>query len=100
MEKQARTHRVGSVTAGLSMIGFGILFIVHLFYEAFDYAFIFKLWPIIIIGLGIELLLSNLATEKLVYDKGAIFLLVFMSFFAMGMAGADMIFTYCREGLF
>lgn len=31
MEKQVRTHRVGSFTAGISMIVLGVLFILRLF---------------------------------------------------------------------
>ena len=51
-----RTHRVGTLTAGLSFITFGVLFLLHLFINAISYDLIFKLWPFIIIGLGIELL--------------------------------------------
>ena len=47
-----------------------------------------------IIGLGIELLISNFLTDKIIYDKAAIFLMIVIAFFAMGMAGADWCFTY------
>ena len=89
-----RTHRVGSITTGLMLIAFGVMFVLHLFVGVIGYDLIFKRWPIILIGLGIEVLLSNFNQEKIVYDKGAIFLMITVAFFAMGMAGADWIFTH------
>ncbi len=95
MEKEnnlqiCRTHRVGSVTTGISMVGFGVLLLLHSLFGVISYNMIFALWPLILIGLGIELLLSNLLERKIVYDKAAVFLLMIMTFFAMGMAVADM----------
>lgn len=85
-----RTHRVGSVTAGLCMVGFGIIFLLHTFGNLVNYDFIFKLWPIMFIVLGVEILLSNFAEKRIVYDKAAIFLMIVMTFFAIGMAVVDM----------
>ena len=84
-----RTHRVGSYTAGLSMIVFGVLFMLHLLIGTMNYTVIFSLWPMVIIGLGVEIFLSNFSQRKLVYDKGSIFLLILMAFFAMMMALVD-----------
>lgn len=94
MEKTMRVHRVGSITAGLSMIALGVAALLHLITGIISYESIFRLWPLMIIGLGIELLISNFLTEKIVYDKAAIFLLIVITFFAMGMAGADMCLQY------
>lgn len=99
MEKQIRTHRVGSITAGLSMIVFGVLFILHFFIGSLDYTMIFRLWPIMIIGLGVELLISNYKSETIVYDKPAITLLFITTLFAMSMAGADMLLQIVKDGL-
>ena len=85
-ENYVRTRRVGSFTAGISMIVFGVLFLLHLMMDTMSYAVIFSLWPIVLIGLGIELFLSNFSQRKIVYDKGSVFLLIFMAFFAMMMA--------------
>ncbi len=87
--KPIRTHRVGTYTAGVSMIIFGCMFLARLFVETLNYRTIFSLWPVILIGLGIELLLSNVVKKKLVYDAAAIVLLFVMAFFAMGMAVVD-----------
>lgn len=84
-----RTHRVGSVTAGLSMVVFGIMLLLHSMLGVISYDFIFSMWPVMLIGLGLELLLSNFWVKKIVYDKAAVFLLIVMTFFVMGMAVAD-----------
>ena len=44
---------------------------------------------LILIGLGIELLLSNVLSRKIVYDKAAVCLMILMAFFAIGMAITD-----------
>lgn len=88
-ENCVRTHRVGSLTAGLGMILFGVLFMLHLLIDTISYTVIFSLWPMVLIGLGIEIFLSNFSERKLVYDKGAVFLLIFMALFAMLMAFVD-----------
>jgi hypothetical protein len=89
MDKTIRVHRVGSITTGISLIAAGIAFILHTFFGLISYEMIFRLWPLIIIGLGVELLFSTLGNEKIVYDKAAIFLMIVMTFFAMCMACAD-----------
>lgn len=100
MEKKIRVHRVGSVTTGMAMIIFGVLFILHVCFGLISYEMIFKLWPFILIGLGIEILLSNLSDEKFVYDKAAIFLLIVVTFFAVCMAGIDVAFTHFETELY
>ena len=91
-----RSHRVGSVTAGLSMVGIGVMFLLHLLFDLVDYQMMFSLWPVMLIILGLELLISNFSTKKVVYDKAAIFLLIVMTFFAMGMAVADECFRWAE----
>lgn len=84
--EKIRTHRVGTITAGLSMIVFGILFILHTIFKVISYQRIFAFWPLILMSLGIELLLSNFSHKKIVYDKGAVVILLIVVFFAIGMA--------------
>ena len=97
MNHNTRIHRVGSVTAGVSMIAFGCLFLLHLFSDMISCEMIFRFWPVMIIGLGIEVLVSTAASEKYVYDAGAVVLMIIMSFLACAMAGADLIM---RHGIF
>ena len=91
MEKNntVRTHRVGAFTSGFGMIGFGILLLLHNILDIMTYEQVLGLWPIILIGMGVELLLSNLFKSKIVYDKAAIVLLFVMAFLVMILAGAD-----------
>ena len=89
-----RTHRVGTITTGLSLIAFGVLFALHLFMNVISYDLIYKLWPVILIGLGVEVLFSVFAKDKIIYDKGAICLMFVIAFFAMGMAGMDWILMH------
>lgn len=91
MEKKSRVYRVGVITAGLSMISFGVMFILHLFGGLMSYQTIFKLWPFMVISLGIELLVSFIIDKKYVYDKGAVVLMVITAFLAAGMAGIGFI---------
>ena len=92
-----RTHRVGTVTFGLILVVMGALFLLRMIFPALDYELIFRLWPLIFISLGIEVLASRRAEEKLVYDGAAIFLLILLVLFAMGMAGMDLAFTHAEE---
>ncbi len=84
-----RMHRVGTVTTGISMILFGSMFLIHLMAGVMSYTTIFSMWPIVLIGLGVELFLSNFLKKKIVYDKASIFLLITMALFAMLMALVD-----------
>lgn len=93
-----RTRRVGSVTFGLTLILFGVLFLVNMILPTLHYEVIFRLWPVVFIFLGIEILVENHRsnTEKcrFVYDFPAIVMLALMLLFAMLMAAVDYTITY------
>lgn len=93
------THRVGTITLGGMLVTFGTLFLLRIFLSDLSYEFIFKLWPIIFIFLGIEILLANIRqkVEKLIYDKTAIALIIILSFFAMGMAITEVCIGYANS---
>lgn len=102
MEKEnhtvtVRTHRVGAFTSGFSMVGFGVLLLLHNVLDIMDYESILEFWPLILIGMGVELLVSTVFKNKIVYDKAAIVLLFFMAFFVMILAGADVCVEVIRE---
>lgn len=86
-----RTRRVGSITCGIVLILFGVLFVLHMIMPLFTFTFIFKLWPLILIFLGIEILISNFrkTEENLKYDGAAIFLILILALFSMGMGVAE-----------
>lgn len=82
-----RTHRVGTITLGIGLVGIGTLFLAHMFLPEMSYEFIYKVWPVIFILLGIEILLANgRKNTEFVYDKTAIGLAVFLIIFSMFMA--------------
>ena len=84
-----RVHRVGSITTGIAMVVFGILCIMQHFVNVLDYSVILSLWPLIVIGMGVEILLSGSSNRQFVYDKASVFLLFVMAGFAMCMAIAE-----------
>ena len=87
-----RVRRVGSVTCGCLLILFGVLFIAHMILPMISYSFIYKLWPLVLVALGAEMLLVNRKHSdecEIKYDTGAILLVVIMAFFSMGMGAAE-----------
>ena len=93
-----KTRRVGSVTFGLTLIMFGVLFLVHMAAPSLNYEMIFNCWPMVFVLLGIEILVenhkSNASGYKFVYDFPAILMLILMLCFAMVMAAVDINMTY------
>ncbi len=109
MERQTiRIHRVGSVTFGLVLIVTGILFLFQLFLPRLDYRVIYQFWPLILIFLGVEVLLSNrqktyevLGTKgqiveqnKVVYDVPAMVLTMVLTVFSMLMGIMEWAWTH------
>lgn len=97
-----RIRRVGSVTCGASLIVFGILFLLSSFLQELDYSFILHFWPVILIGLGTEMLAAThqcLHDENctLKYDRGAIFIMIILMFFASGMGIAEFCLQYMEH---
>lgn len=90
-----KVRRVGSVTLGLTLICYGILFLLHIFMPELEYSAIFRLWPVVFILLGGEILIENHADRRgdkyrFVYDFPAVLMLGAMLFFAMVMAVVDL----------
>lgn len=94
-----RTRRVGSITCGILLIFFGILFLIHMVYPPLTFGIIMKLWPLILLALGGEMLASNMRRKEdqeeiLRYDKGAVFLVILLSCFAAGMGILEYFMSY------
>lgn len=91
-----KIRRVGSMTCGILLILFGILFVIHFFVPGLSYEMIFHFWPLILIALGVEMLLSERKKSEdvlLKYDVGAIVITIVLAFFAMGMGVVE----FCME---
>lgn len=92
-------RRVGSVTCGFALVIYGILFFLSSFVHTLDYARILDFWPLILIGLGVEMLLAHRSSLQnqnciLKYDVGSIVILILLMFFASGMGIADFAMHY------
>lgn len=92
-QKKIRTRRVGTVTLGIIMVCFGVLFLLHIFVPMLPYSVIFRCWPVVFIVLGLEILIEHRRCgkeeERYVYDFAAILMLLGMMIFAMVMAAVD-----------
>ena len=96
MEKENteyRVRRVGSVTFGVVLICYGVLFLVHAVCPSVRYEYIFRIWPVIFILLGCEILAEDHKSRtgkcKIVYDFAAVVMLGLMLLFAMALAVVD-----------
>lgn len=92
-------RRVGTITCGLALVIYGILFFLSSFIHTLDYTRILDFWPFILIGLGVEMLLAHRSSLQkqncvLKYDVGSIVILILLMFFACGMGIADFIMHY------
>lgn len=89
-----RSRRAGTFTLGLTLVLAGVLFLLHLFQPSLiSYPFIFRLWPVILIFLGIEVLAAYLINreEKLLYDGWAVLLIILLMGLAAAMAGCQIL---------
>lgn len=86
-----RTHKVGTLTLGCMLILFGVLFLVHLFTGFMSFQFIFRLWPVVFLMLGLEVLVSALPLKHIQFSfsAGSVVLLIMMMLFALFMAGSE-----------
>lgn len=93
-----KTHKVGTLTLGVTLISSGILFLLHFFSVTISYEFILRLWPIMFIFLGLEVLYHyfRYTDEKLEISGGSIFILFLVSCFAMAMAFMDITLEYVK----
>lgn len=92
-------RRMGTFTMGVCLLIFGVLFLLHIFLSTMDYLMIFHLWPVIFILLGGEILYYSVRGKdcNMKYDYAAIILLLLLAFFAMGMAGFDLLLEHAPE---
>jgi hypothetical protein len=91
-------RRVGTLTAGISLTLFGVMFLLRLVTAKINILLIASFWPIILVSLGIEIIAAYIINkeEKMLYDFSAIILVAILSFFAMGMGGAELLITHLQ----
>ncbi|WP_411678528.1 LiaF transmembrane domain-containing protein [Caproicibacter sp.] len=93
-----KNRRVGTLTAGVSMVFFGVLFLLRLAVPAVTIRLITSLWPLILVFLGIETLLAYAMNreEKMRYDAGSVFIIMILAFFTVFMAAAQLAAENCN----
>lgn len=91
-------RRVGTFTAGIVLVLFGALFLLRLVTDSINIMFIASLWPLILVFLGVEVIAASIINkeEKMQYDFGAIILIIILAFFAMGMGGAEFVYSHMK----
>lgn len=92
-------RRVGTLTAGIILVVFGVIFLLRLVTANINIYLISSLWPIILVLLGIEIIVAYIINkeEKMKYDFGAIILVIILVFFAMGMGVAEFVITHWAQ---
>lgn len=83
-------RRVGSLTLGICLVGYGILFLANKLFSI-SYEFIFQLWPVLFILLGLEVLTGSIfhKNEKIRLDFFACLMIFLAICFAMCLACVD-----------
>jgi len=89
-----KSKKIGVFTLGVSLIAFGLLFLLRIFIPGWNYLAVLKFWPLVLILLGAEVLLSALLPRKegeppTRVDGLSILLLFFTLFLACGLAAAE-----------
>ncbi|AOR22811.1 LiaF transmembrane domain-containing protein [Clostridium taeniosporum] len=92
-------RRVGTLTAGIVLVMFGVMFLLRLVTPNINVFIIVSLWPLILVLLGLEIILSYIINkeEKMRYDFSAIILAIILVFFAIGMGGAEFVITHLSQ---
>ncbi len=94
-----KKRRVGSLTAGVVLVAFGVMLLLRPFVEALNYQVILSCWPVILILLGLEMLFCHFTAgeEKLRYDAAAIFLVFIMTGFALTIGTVEFVMEHFPE---
>src|SRR5690554_6580103 len=92
---QVRQWRVGTISMGLTLLVIGIVLLIGSFGGSLALSNILKLWPIILITLGLEMVLTNTwVTIKgfrisFTYDGLSIFLVLLLVFVSSGLVAME-----------
>ncbi len=82
--------RVGSVTLGLTLVTFGVMFLISAFIKSFNYLDVIKFWPVIFISL-VHAFSKN--AEKAKLDVPSCLMTCVLMLFSMCLAGAQYAIT-------
>jgi predicted membrane channel-forming protein YqfA (hemolysin III family) len=82
-----RNRAVGTLTLGISFVAFGVFFLYDAVTNSISYTVIFVLWPLVLVFLGLEVLISYFLNKEqpTKYSGVSIFLLVLLTMFSLGV---------------
>ena len=93
-------RRVGTVTAGVTLVAAGCAMLVKLFWPDVELLWLLRLSPAILIGLGVETLLASRSKARLRYDWAGILLCFLTGCAGLAMTTAAWVLLqhpeYCR----
>jgi len=89
-----KSRKIGVLTLGVSLVAFGVLYLLRVFVPGWNYLTVLKFWPFVLILLGVEVLLSALLPRKegeppAKVDALSVVLLFLTLFMACGLAAAE-----------
>ncbi|MFA5675083.1 MAG: hypothetical protein WDA65_00990 [Christensenellales bacterium] len=86
-----KNRKVGTLTAGVSMIVFGFLFMIRLAIPSVTFRLIASLWPLILILLGIEVIIAYVRNKEgqVKYSACSVVIIITLTFFAIVMAAVQ-----------
>lgn len=84
-----KNWRVGTFTAGFSLILIGVLWLANEFWQIPVGALLDNAWPIVLIFLGIEVLIHHLTRrdEPLKFDVGSLVFMFILTLISIGLVG-------------
>lgn len=87
-----KNRRIGTLTAGISMVVFGVLFLLRLAIPAITIHLIVSLWPIVLIFLGSEIIIAYVCNKEgqMKYDAGSVIIIIVLGMFSISMAAAQL----------
>ncbi|MCI1956276.1 MAG: hypothetical protein LKJ21_07900 [Oscillospiraceae bacterium] len=87
-----KNRRVGTLTAGVSMVVFGALFLLQLVVPTVTIRLIASLWPLVLIFLGIEILIAYVRNKEgqMKYDAGSVVIMLALALFTVCMAATQL----------
>lgn len=91
-----KERRVGTLSLGVVLLVYGVMFLISMYVKSLSLYFVFRLWPLIFIVLGVEILYSAVRykEENYRYDFAAIILICILMIFAMAMGGMDWLYQH------
>lgn len=89
-----RPRKIGSVTLGISLIVIGVVFMFVNFDSREQIILLFRFWPLILIALGIETLISIKLHPEYTLSITSVFIIAALLAFAFFMAFSELAYSY------